>query len=120
MVEIRSKNDDGGKALLLILVFLGLYLGCGTYFSINGVESPFWLMHRYVALMIGILVALLCFEKNEKFSRKVDIYCKGAGASGVMLMGIIVLLAGGFASTTSLVGGDGCVYELGMQLMPSQ
>ena len=40
MEDIRSKKDYGGKALLPILVFLGLYLGCGTYFSIKGVESP--------------------------------------------------------------------------------
>lgn len=70
--------------------------------------------------MIGILVALLCFEKNEKFSRKVDIYCKGAGASGVMLMGIIVLLAGGFASATSAIGGKDSVVNLGIQLIPTQ
>lgn len=120
MEDIRSKKDYGGKALFPILVFLGLYLGCGTYFSIKGVESPFWLMPRYVALMIGILVALLCFEKNEKFSRKVDIYCKGAGASGVMLMGIIVLLAGGFASATSAIGGKDSVVNLGIQLIPTQ
>lgn len=120
MEDVRSKKDYGGKALLPILVFLGLYLGCGTYFSIKGVESPFWLMPRYVALMIGILVALLCFEKNEKFSCKVDIYCKGAGASGVMLMGIIVLLAGGFASATAAIGGKDSVVNLGIQLIPTQ
>ncbi|MEW4413126.1 hypothetical protein [Clostridium sp. AN503] len=105
MKETRSKKNYGSKALIPILVFLGLYLGCGTYFSVKSVESPFWLMPRYVALMIGILVALICFERDEKFSGKVDIYCKGAGASGVMLMGIIVLLAGGFASATAAMGG---------------
>ena len=40
MKETRSKKDYGGKALIAIFVCLGLYLGCGTYFSIKGVESP--------------------------------------------------------------------------------
>lgn len=120
MKETRSKKDYGGKALIPIFVFLGLYLGCGTYFSIKGVESPFWLMPRYVALMIGILVALICFDRKEKFSDKVDIYCKGAGASGVMLMGIIVLLAGGFASATAAIGGKDSIVNIGIHLIPTQ
>ena len=120
MGENSKAKNYGWKALIPILVFLGLYLGCGTYFSIKGVESPFWLMPRYVALMIGILTALLCFERKEKFSDKVDIYCKGAGASGVMLMGIIVLLAGGFASATAAIGGKDSVVNLGIHLIPTQ
>ena len=120
MGEHGDVKNYGWKALIPILVFLGLYLGCGTYFSIKGVESPFWLMPRYVALMIGILTALLCFERKEKFSDKVDIYCKGAGASGVMLMGIIVLLAGGFASATAAIGGKDSVVNLGIHLIPTQ
>lgn len=120
MKETRSEKDYGVKALIPILVFLGLYLGCGTYFSIKGVESPFWLMPRYVALMIGILVALIFYDRKEKFSDKVDIYCKGAGASGVMLMGVIVLLAGGFASATAAIGGKDSVVNLGIHLIPTQ
>lgn len=120
MGENSKAKDYGWKALIPILVFLGLYLGCGTYFSIKGVESPFWLMPRYVALMIGILTALLCFDRETKFADKVDIYCKGAGASGVMLMGIIVLLAGGFASATAAIGGKDSVVNLGIHLIPTQ
>lgn len=120
MGENSKAKNYGWKALIPILVFLGLYLGCGTYFSIKGVDSPFWLMPRYVALMMGILTALLCFERKEKFSDKVDIYCKGAGASGVMLMGIIVLLAGGFASATAAIGGKDSVVNLGIHLIPTQ
>ena len=120
MEKRNTANNYGWKALIPILVFLGLYLGCGTYFSIKGVESPFWMMPRYVALMIGILTAFLYFEPKTKFSDKVDTYCKGAGASGVMLMGIIVLLAGGFASATAAIGGKDSVVNLGIHLIPTQ
>lgn len=120
MEKRNTAKNYGWKALIPILVFLGLYLGCGTYFSIKGVESPFWMMPRYVALMIGILTAFLYFEPKVKFSDKVDIYCNGAGASGVMLMGIIVLLAGGFASATAAIGGKDSVVNLGIHLIPTQ
>lgn len=120
MGEARSEKVYGGKALLPIVVFLGLYLGCGIVFTVLGVESPFGKMPRYVALMAGILSALVCFERNMKFSEKVDIYCKGAGAPGVMLMGIIVLMAGAFASTTAAIGGKESVVNLGISLIPVQ
>ncbi len=120
MEEKNTGKNYGWKALIPILVFLGLYLGCGTYFSIKRVDSPFWMMPRYVALMIGILTAFLYFEPKTKFSDKVDIYCKGAGASGVMLMGIIVLLAGGFASATAAIGGKDSIVNLGIHLIPTQ
>ena len=113
-----NTGNYGWKALIPILVFLGLYLGCGTYFTIQGAESPFWIMPRYVALMIGILVALICFDRKEKLSAKVDIYCKGAGAPGVMLLGIIVLLAGGFANATAAIGGKESMVNLGIHLIP--
>lgn len=115
-----NTGNYGWKALIPILVFLGLYLGCGTYFTIQGAESPFWIMPRYVALMIGILVALICFDRKEKLSAKVDIYCKGAGAPGVMLLGIIVLLAGGFANATAAIGGKESMVNLGIHLIPTQ
>lgn len=120
MNESRSEKFYGGKALIPMLVFLGLYLGCGIVFTVLGAESPFWMMPRYVALMAGILVALICFERDKKFSEKVDIYCKGAGSSGVMLMGIIVLLAGGFASSVAVIGGKDSVVNLGISLIPTQ
>lgn len=119
MEEKRSQKYYGGRALIPMLVFLGLYLGCGIFFTISGTESPFGMMPRYVALMAGILVALVCYERGTKFSEKVDIYCKGAGASGVTLMGIIVLLAGGFANSVAAIGGKDSVVNLGISLIPT-
>lgn len=119
-VDVKSKVNYGGKALIPVLVFLGLYLGSGIYFSVKGVDSPFWLMPRYVALMIGIITALVFFERKVKFSEKVDVYCKGAGASGVMLMGLIVLLAGGFANAAVAIGGKDSIVNIGIHLIPTQ
>ena len=120
MQETRSEKNYGGIALMPMLVFLGLYLGCGIVFTILGAESPFGMMPRYVALMVGILTGLIFYERDKKISEKIDIYCKGAGASGVMLMGIIVLMAGGFANSTAAIGGKDSVVSLGISLIPTQ
>lgn len=115
-----TSKSYGGKALLPVVVFLGLYLGCGIVFTILGFKSAFNYMPRYVAVMIAIILGLLCFEPRRKFSEKVDIYLEGAGASGVMLLSIIVLIAGGFAKSASLIGGEKALVQLGIQLIPSQ
>lgn len=116
----NTSPSYGGKALMPVLVFLGLYLGCGIVFTILGFKSAFNYMPRYVAVMVAIILGLLCFEPRRKFSEKVDIYLKGAGASGVMLLSIIVLIAGGFAKSGSLIGGEKALVQLGIQLIPSQ
>lgn len=122
---MESKNAEvkksyGGKALLPVAVFLGLYLGCGIVFTILGADSPFGKMPRYVAVMAGILVALLCYRRDLKFSEKVDIYCKGAGAPGVGLLAIIVLMAGAFANSTAAIGGKEAMVNMGISLIPTQ
>lgn len=118
--KTEVKKSYGGKALIPVAVFLGLYLGCGIVFTVMGADSPFGKMPRYVAVVAGILVALLCYRRDLKFSEKVDIYCKGAGASGVGLLGIIVLLAGAFASSTAAIGGKEAMVNMGIDLIPTQ
>lgn len=120
MSEKRSSKSYGGKALLPILVFLGLYVGCGVVFTIMGTESPFWMMPRYVAILIAIIFAIVCYGRDMKMSEKVDVYCTGAGKSGVMLLGIIVLMAGGFANATAAIGGKDSMVNLGISLIPTQ
>ncbi|HCS68216.1 MAG TPA: sodium:proton antiporter [Oribacterium sp.] len=118
--KTESKKSYGWKALIPVLIFLGLYLGCGIAFTIAGADSPFGKMPRYVAVVIAILIALVCYRRDLKFSEKVDLYCHGAGSSGVMLLGIIVLMAGGFANSTAAIGGKDAMVNMGVSLIPTQ
>ena len=62
----KCKKNYGGKALIPILVFLGLYVGSGVFFTIIGVEKPFNVMPRYVAVLAGVLVGMIFYERDEK------------------------------------------------------
>ncbi len=115
----KEQTDYGMKALFPLLLFLVLYVGCGIVFTILGTEDPFWKMSRYVAIMFAILVAILCFEPKQKFGEKVEIYCKDAGRSGVIQLGLMVMLAGGFAKTCAVCGGEASVVNLGISLIPN-
>ncbi|MGN1155123.1 MAG: Na+/H+ antiporter NhaC family protein [Agathobacter sp.] len=119
MDEKKTAKNYGAKALLPLLVFLALYVGCGIVFTILGTEEPFWQMPRYVAILIAILVAIVCFEREKSITEKVDIYCENAGKPGVMQLGMMVLMAGGFASVCSEMGAEESLVNLGVSLIPS-
>jgi Na+/H+ antiporter NhaC len=119
-MEERYKKSYGFKALIPFFVFLGLYVGTGVVFTIMGTERPFWMMPRYVAAMAGILCGLFCYGRDMKVAEKVDVYCRGAGRPGVMQLGLILLLAGGFASSVAAIGGKESMVNLGIHLIPPQ
>lgn len=121
-METVTKNEHnyGGRALIPVIVFLGLYLGCGITFTVMGVKSPFSIVSRYLSVLLGILAGLIFFKRKRKFSEKLDIYLEGAGASGVCLLAIIVLLAGAFASATAAIGGEASLVNLCVTLIPQQ
>ncbi|MDC7286571.1 Na+/H+ antiporter NhaC family protein [Blautia schinkii] len=116
----EENKKYGAKALIPIGVFLVLYVGCGVFFTLQGVEKPFNVMPRYVAVMAGILVGLIFFERDKKLADKAEIYYHSAGAPGVMTLSLIVLLAGGFAGSCAAIGGKDSMVNLGASLIPPQ
>ena len=122
MNEKRSKTNYGGKALLPLLLVLVMYVGCGVYFTIVGAPEgirPFNVMPRYVPMMIAIIAALFFYERKAPFNEKLAIYSEGAGRPGVMQLGLVVLLAGGFASAGAAIGGKESIVNLGISFIPS-
>lgn len=119
MEEKRSQKNYGAIAFLPMILFLVLYVGCGVVFTILGTENPFNQLPRYVAVMIAILVAMFCYDRKLPISEKIDVYCAGAGKPGVMMLGLIVLLAGGFNGAATAMGGRESVVNLGLTLIPS-
>ena len=117
MNKTCSKNYKA-LAFLPLVLFLGLYVGCGIAFTLAGAENPFAKMPRYVAVMAAILAALLFYDRKTPVSQKLDVYCRGAGSSGVMLLGIVVLMAGGFSSAAEAMGGKESIVNMGLTLIP--
>ena len=120
MGEKSEHKNYGAKALIPIIVFLGLYVGCGVAFTILGVEKPFNVMPRYVAVLAGVLVGLILFEKDRNLDEKAKIYYHSAGSEGVMTLSLIVLLAGGFAGSCAAIGGKESMVNLGAEMIPAQ
>ncbi|WP_297407552.1 Na+/H+ antiporter NhaC family protein [uncultured Cetobacterium sp.] len=105
-------------AFLPLFVFLALYIGSGLIFTFLGAEGAFNKFPRHVALLIGIVVAMI-MNRGMKLDKKIDIFTENAGNSGVILIGLIYLLAGGFQGAAKAMGGVESVVNLGLTYIPS-
>lgn len=117
----KAKNDIrlGGAAFLPLIVFLILYVGSGLVFTAMGAEDAFSQFPRQVALLAGIAVAL-ALAPSMKLSEKTEIFCQSMGNSGVMMIIMIYLMAGGFQGAAAAMGGKESVVNLSLHFIPVQ
>ncbi|NRA61225.1 MAG: Na+/H+ antiporter NhaC family protein, partial [Psychrobium sp.] len=115
--ESAAKISPNGKALLPLLLFLSLFLGTGTYLSMQGVEFAFYELKGPVAVLPAILLALLL--SKDSINSTIDQFIAGVGDNNVIAMCIIYLLAGAFAAVASATGGVEATVNLGLSVIPS-
>ncbi|MGL5087517.1 MAG: Na+/H+ antiporter NhaC family protein [Clostridium sp.] len=110
--ENNMKKQGNAMALLPLGVFILVYLGSSI------IAKDFYAVSIVVPFLAAALVALI-MNKKEKFDNKVDIFCKGAGNSNIILMVIIFILAGAFAEVAKTMGAVDATVNLGLSLLPS-
>ena len=86
---MSSNEKRNPVALLPFLVFLILFIGSGL------ITGDFYAFPVLVAISIAGAFAL-AMNRKESLQNKIEVFCKGAGNSNVMLMVLIFLLAGLF------------------------
>ncbi|MGS3904197.1 Na+/H+ antiporter NhaC family protein [Staphylococcus pseudintermedius] len=116
--ELRSQKQYGALALLPLVIFLVLYIGVGLVFTMLGTKDAFQLLPRHVAIFIAIVIAWTCYDRKTPITQKVKIFTENAGSSGIAELGLILLLAGGFASSASAMGGQEAMVNLGLSIIP--
>lgn len=119
---MKEKKENlkklGFIAFIPLFVFLALYIGSGLYFTNLGTENAFKQFPRHVALLTGIGLALV-MNTGVSFDKKLNVFTENAGNSGVMLIGLIYLLAGGFQGAAKAIGGVDSVVNLGLRFIPA-
>lgn len=98
-------------ALIPFIVFLVLFIGSGI------ITGDFYNFPVIVAITIAAAVAL-SMNRRESLTNKVDIFCKGAGNSNVMLMVIIFILAGAFSEVAKGMGAVESAVNLTTSVVP--
>lgn len=103
-------------ALLPLIVFLSLFLGSGIYHSMIGTEFAFYQIKAPVAAIPAIIVAVLLYR--DKLNVGIDEFLKGASHPNLILMFMVFMLAGAFASTSSAIGSVDATVQLGLSIIP--
>ncbi len=114
---MKNQKKLGALAFLPLIVFLALYVGVGLVFTALGEEGAFGKFPRQVALLAAIGVALL-LSKDTKISEKIDILSQNMGNSGVMMMVLIYVMAGGFQDAAAAMGGKASVVNMALTFIP--
>ena len=109
------KKKGSFLGLVPLLIFLLIYASTGLF--TDKIDN----MPLLVAFTITVAIAL-CFNNPNKekisFEQKVEIFCKGASDSTLMLLVIIFLLAGAFYSVADAMGAVKSMVNLGLTLLP--
>lgn len=111
-----EKNNDivkrgNGWALLPLAVFLVMYLVPSI------ITKDFYKMPVSVSFLVAGIVAI-AINRKETISKKIEVFCKGAGNSDIILMCIIFILAGAFAQVAKEMGAVSSTVNLGLTILP--
>lgn len=113
----KQKKNMGAVAFLPLIVFLVCYVGCGITFTLLGADEPFGKFPRHVALLAGCAAALL-LNRGIGVQDKLNIMTTSMGNSGVMMIVLIYLMAGGFQGAAAAMGGKDSVVNLCLHFIP--
>ncbi|GAJ77449.1 LOW QUALITY PROTEIN: methionine transporter MetT [Vibrio sp. JCM 18905] len=104
-------------ALIPLIVFLALFIGVGTYLSLQGVEFAFYQLPAPIAVLPAIIIAFLL--SKEKLNRSIEHFMRGVGHPDIIAMCMIYLLAGALAAVAKASGGVDATVNLGLSAIPT-
>jgi Na+/H+ antiporter NhaC len=113
----QSTIKPSALALLPLGVFLTLFIGVGTYLTMQGVDFAFYQLPAPVAALPAIVIALLL--SKEKLNKAIEQFLRGVGHSDIIAMCMIYLLAGAFAAVAKATGGVDATVNLGLSMIPA-
>ena len=114
----QGKAPPRALALLPLIVFLAIFLGSGIYHTLIGTEFAFYQVKAPVAALPAIILAVLLYR--GKFNTGIEEFFKGASHPNLILMFMVFMLAGAFASVTSTIGSVDATVQFGLSIIPPE
>ena len=108
---MQQETKPNFWALLPLIVFLSIYLIASI------IMGDFYKMPITVAFLVSSVVAV-AISSRGKLHKRIDLFCKGAANSNIMLMVWIFILAGAFAQTAKAVGAVDATVNLALSVLP--
>ena len=105
------KSRANGWALFPFLVFMAFYLGLSIW------AGDFYKVPMPIAFIVASAAALF-LNPHRKLSEKVDTYAAGMGDMNIMIMCLIFILAGSFATIAKGMGAVDAAVDIAQMLIP--
>lgn len=115
---IKPKILSSLRALTPLLLFFAIFIGSGIYFSIQGAEYAFYQVSASVAILPAIILAIII--TRTPFQKALNIFLEGARDNNIIIMCLIYLLAGAFATVLHNIGGITSTVNFALNFVPSQ
>lgn len=112
-----TRTSARAWALIPLLFFLIVFLGSGLYFSAAGAELAFYQIKAPVVAVVAIVLSFLL--ARQSFHHSVERLLVGVGHPNIILMCLVFLLAGAFASVSKSIGSVDATVQFGLQIMPA-
>jgi Na+/H+ antiporter NhaC len=111
-----TRPAPSALAFTPLLLFLALFFGSGLYFTAHGEAMGFYQLRAPVAILPAL--ALAAWLVQRRGLKPLDTLLAGMGHPNVMLMCLIFLLAGAFATVSKAIGAVDAVVALGLGALP--
>ena len=106
-----------GLALVPFLVFAAFYVGLSLWAGQLGFEMPWYKVSMPVAFLVASAVSLLIGRAS--LDEKVETYARGMGEPNIMIMCLIFILSGAFATIAKGMGAVDAAVLIARHLLPS-
>lgn len=106
-----SESKPRFAALIPFFIFVIFYLGLSLW------AKDFYKVPMPTAFLVASAAAML-LNRNRKLDEKVDVYASGMGESNIMLMCLIFILAGAFASVAKGMGAVDAAVAITRRVTP--
>ena len=104
-------------ALTPLLLFLALFFGAGLYYTAQGEAMGFYQLRAPVAILPALALGVWLARRRGVPAQQTLL--QGMGDGNVMLMCLIFLLAGAFATVSKTIGAVDAVVALGLGALPA-
>ena len=108
-----SECKPSAWALVPFLVFAVFYVGLSVW------ANDFYKVPMTIAFLIASATALV-FNRRMSLEKKVDVYASGMGETNIMMMCLIFILAGAFASVAKGSGAVDAAVTLAQSIIPAR
>ncbi|MBQ4329454.1 MAG: Na+/H+ antiporter NhaC family protein [Lentisphaeria bacterium] len=108
---IYPEREARFKALIPFFVFLFFYLGLSIW------AKDFYSVPMPVAFLIASASAML-LDRKRTLSEKTEVFARGMGDSNIMIMCLIFILAGAFATVAKAMGAVDATVLISRTLIP--